>query len=120
MKKPEIKIETTYKGGKLKGRIVYAESGYITVVLDKPCKGKSDINFGFASAMKGRYVFDKRGNISKAGMEGAKEALTWAYQKAETKRIEKKFKVSEKDNEFGYDDFIKGMKFAENYYEKNK
>ena len=92
MKKPEIKIKTTHKGVKLKGRIVSATGGCISVVLDEPCKGESDINFGYASAMQGHYVFDKKKNISKAGMEGAITALRWAYDSAETKRLKKKFK----------------------------
>ena len=116
MKKPEIKIETTYKGIKLKGRIVSATARCISVILDKPYKGKSDINFGYASAMAGHYVFEKN-DISKAGMDGAKEALGWAYDKEETKRVEKKFKVEKKDRLF-YDEYIKGLKYAEKWYEK--
>ena len=118
MKKPEIKIETTYKGVKLKGRIVSATSRCISVILDKPCKGKSDINFGYASAMHGQYVFEKN-DISEAGMDAAKTALGWAYDKTETKRVEKKFKVEKKDRLFR-DEFIEGVKYAEKHYEDKK
>ncbi len=115
--KPEIKIKTEYKGITLKGRIVNAESGYISVVLDKPCKGKSNINFGYASAMAGHYVFDKKGNISKAGMNGAEEALGWAYDKAESKRLMKKFKVKKIGLLESKEDIAMGLKIAEEYYE---
>lgn len=117
MKRKELKIQTTYHGVVLKGRITGASDKYIAVELDSPCKGKSGINFGFASAMANHYVFNDKGNISKAGMDGAKEALTWAYNKAETKRVEKKFKITKKrSSEPGYDDFIEGVMFAEEWY----
>ena len=111
-KKTDIKIETTYKGIKLKGRIINATSTCIDVELDKPCKGKSPIYFGYASAMGGEYVFDDKKQISKAGMEGAITALSWCYDNAETKRVEKKFKLKNKDRTW-YDEFVKGVKLAE-------
>ncbi len=121
MKKPEIKIETMYKGVKLKGRIVSATGTCIEVELDEPHKGKSPIHFGYASAMQGHHVFDKKKNISKAGMEGAITVLGWCYDRAETKRIEKKFEIKKGNRDRAwYDEFIKGVKFTEKWYEGKK
>ena len=115
----DIKIKTVYKGVKLQGRIVSACSTCIKVELDKPHKGISPIYFGYASAQSGRYVFDDKEQISKAGMEGAITTLGWCYDKAETKRVEKKFNIKDNERLF-YDEFVKGVKFAEKWHEAKK
>ncbi|MDP2628283.1 MAG: hypothetical protein Q8P15_00090 [Nanoarchaeota archaeon] len=45
-------------------------------------KREEVINFGFASAMNGKSVFNKNCEISKAGYKGAYEALRRAYENA--------------------------------------
>jgi len=61
--------------------IVEATGRYIGVELDAPLKGKSGINYGFASAMAGHYVFNEDYTLSKDGLEAARRALCWAYER---------------------------------------
>jgi len=86
-KSSDIKIIHVHKDGTvIEGRIVWMSGNRIDVELDSPLKGKSCINFGFASAMSGHFVHDKKGNISEAGIEGARMALGWAYENALEKK----------------------------------
>lgn len=82
IRKNHIPIQTECRGIRLEGRIIEATSRGISVELDKPLKGQSDINFELASAMAGHYVFTKDHNISEHGYDGARRALCWAYEKA--------------------------------------
>ncbi len=76
-----IPIRTDYDDGtSLEGRIVEATSRLIRVELDSPVVGKGSINFGFASAMAGHYVFGKGHKISEHGYEAAYRALRSAYK----------------------------------------
>ena len=94
IKEEHIPISTEYKDGTiLEGRIIEATSRCIQVELDNPLKGKSCINYGFASAMARHYVFTEEHEISKNGNESAKRALCWAYEdaiKADKKDLIKK------------------------------
>jgi|GEM_PF-7026073 len=81
IKKARISINAHYKGQFLKGIIKSATDRYIEVELERPVKGSSNINYGFASAMAGHYVFS--GNeLSENAIESAKRALCWAYDQA--------------------------------------
>ncbi len=83
IRKNHVPIQTKYEDGtQLEGRIVEATSRYIGVELDKPLKGRSGINFGFASAMSGHYVFAENYTLSQYGLNGAHRALCWAYRDA--------------------------------------
>jgi hypothetical protein len=82
IEKHHIPIRTVYEGMSLEGRIVRATARGITVELDTPLKGKSDINFGYASAISGHYVFTKEHALSPEGIEAAERALGRAYEKA--------------------------------------
>jgi len=83
IRKNHIPLKTEYKDGTpLEGRIVEATNSFIRVELDKPSKGHSMINFGHASAMKGKYIFERDYRISQYGYDGAREALRRAYQDA--------------------------------------
>ncbi|AJF62258.1 MAG: hypothetical protein QT11_C0001G0100 [archaeon GW2011_AR20] len=82
IRKNHIPIKTKYKGISLEGRIIEATSLCIKVELDKPLRGHSHINFGYASAVMGRYVSNSDHEISKYGYEAAYRALEWAYNDA--------------------------------------
>jgi len=83
IRKKHIPIQAAYTDGtSLEGRIVEATNRFIRVELDRPLKGESSINFGFASAMAGHYVFAAKHKISPAGYDGARTALCWAYEAA--------------------------------------
>ena len=82
IRKNHIPITTKYGKVQLEGRIVEATSKYIGVELDKPLKGKSGINFGYASAIAGHHVFTENHEISQCGYDSAKRALCWAHDKA--------------------------------------
>lgn len=83
IRKKHIYIQAMYKdGASLEGRIVEATNRFIRVELDRPLKGESSINFGFASAMAGHYVFTAGHKISSEGYDGARTALCWAYEAA--------------------------------------
>ena len=82
IRKNHIQIKTKCKDGTtLEGRIVEATSRCIKVELDKPVKGESNINFGFASAVVGHYVFEGNHELSHHAYEAAYTALHWAYEK---------------------------------------
>lgn len=79
-----VPIEAWFRGQKLTGRIVevkHTVRDVVVVELDSPWKGRSDIGFGFASAVLGHFVFDKEGNLTEHAIEGAQTALIWAYQR---------------------------------------
>ena len=75
IRKNHIPIKTKYKNILLEGRIVEATSHYIGVELDKPLKGVSCMNYGFASALAGHHVFTKDHKISEGGFNSACTAL---------------------------------------------
>ncbi len=78
-----VPISVQHNGVLLKGKITYAGARTIDVCLEKPKKyaGESWINFGFASAVAGRYVFEAgdEPKLSRAAIEGAKEVLKRIY-----------------------------------------
>lgn len=81
IRKNHIHIKTEYEDGtSLEGRIVEATGRIVRVELDKPIKGESSINFGFASGMAGQYVFTEEHEISKHGYDAAYRALRTAYK----------------------------------------
>jgi len=82
IRKNHIPIKTKYQNILLEGRIVEATSCYIGVELDKPLKGASCMNYGFASALAGHHVFTKDHKISEGGFDSACTALCWAYEDA--------------------------------------
>lgn len=83
IRKNHIPIQTNYKNETfLEGRIVEATDKFIRVELDGPLQGQGSINFGFASAIVGRYVFDENHKISHHGYDAAYRALRSAYEDA--------------------------------------
>ena len=83
MLKYALPLKTLYAyGTPLIGRIVEATNRYILVELDDPVKGSSSINFGFASAIRGKHIFAAEDRLSAEGYEAACRALGWAYENA--------------------------------------
>ncbi len=83
IRKNHIPIKTKYEDGTLlEGRTVEATNRLIRVELDNPLKGEGSMNFRYASAMSGHFVFGEEYNISKHGYDGAYRALCGAYKDA--------------------------------------
>ena len=83
IRKNPILVRTEYADGTLlEGRIIEATSRYVKVELDKPLKGERNMNFGYASAMVGQYVFAKGNKLSKHAYDVAYECLCNAYEEA--------------------------------------
>lgn len=86
-------VSVRHRGIPLKGKIVYADSKYIGVRLEKPKKyaGESGMNFGWASAVAGHYVFQSgdEPKLSRSAIEGAQTVLTWIYDEKKNKEDNK-------------------------------
>ena len=86
MKNPGVYISCFHGGVILEGRVIFATSRFIRVRLESPTsfRGEDVINFGFASAMAGHFIFDKDSDhlvLSQAAIEAAQRVLTWIYNK---------------------------------------
>ncbi len=77
----EVAVETIYYGIRLKGSIVTSSVRHLSVALKEPFQGHDSINFGWASAITGHFVYDENGNYSPSAIEAAKRVLTWIYDK---------------------------------------
>lgn len=85
-KNPDFPVEVRYKGILLKGRIDSASDRYLSVQLQEPYEGESGINFGWASAMVGHFIFDGHGRFSESAIQSAKKLLIQIYEEEEHKR----------------------------------
>lgn len=102
-KNPNFPVKTRCGNIVLEGRIVSAENNILKVRLERPVKysGEKDINFGFASAMVGHYIFSgtRLCEFSKPTIESAQQLLVQIY---EGKKYEEKYrgaiKLAEKLN----------------------
>lgn len=87
---PNVAISIRRKGVVVEGRIVFATPRRIDVELVSPpeFKGRGEINFGFASAIAGHRVFNDDDPLafSKSGLEGARTALGWTYDRQKYRR----------------------------------
>ena len=80
----------SYDGVELKGKIISAVDGDLRVQLESPYIGLSGIHYGFASAMSGKYIFDKDGVFTEDAIVSAKELLVGIYKKQKHRQKHKK------------------------------
>ena len=78
---PDVPVEVMHKGVLLKGRIFRASVRHIEVRLEFPYEGELTINFGWASAIQGRYVLNEQGFTADA-IKSAQRLLIRMAEKA--------------------------------------
>jgi len=87
---PDVTVSIRRKGIVIEGKIVFVNPGRIDVELVSPpeFKGRGDINFGYASAIAGHRVFDDENPLafSKCGLDAARTALGWTYDRQKYRR----------------------------------
>jgi len=85
---PNFPVEVGYGGVLLKGKIVSALDGLLTVRCEEPCQGEEYTNFHcFGSAMAGHYIFESDGTFSEHAVNAAKRLLISIYKDAQNKPL---------------------------------
>lgn len=79
-KNPNVMVETLYQGITLKGVISYADGRLLVVRMSAPYEGEASVNFGWASAIAGRHMYESGTILSGAALEAAKKLLVKIYQ----------------------------------------
>ena len=91
---PDFSVEIKYKNILLKGKIIRASIRGLNVRLEEPFqeeKGERNINYGWASAMAGHYVFSSHCQFSENAIESAKDLLKMIYKEIiDKKELEKR------------------------------
>lgn len=78
---PNFPVEIAYEGIVLKGKIVSALNGLLTVKCEEPCQGEDYTNFHcFGSAMARHYIFEDDGSFSEHAIRAAKRLLVSIYK----------------------------------------
>lgn len=79
-------IELQYEEILLRGRIKSLDGTVLTAELLEPYQGESHLQFGFASAMSGHYIFGRDGlNFSDYAIKRAEGLLVGVYHKEKEK-----------------------------------
>ena len=96
---PDFSVEVKYKNILLRGKIIRASCRGLTVRLEEPFpeeKGERNINYGWASAMAGHYVFKGHCQFSEDAIETAKNLLKLIYKEIiEKRKLEKRLNGDE-------------------------
>ncbi len=78
---PNFPLVTVYQGILLIGRIFKVFHSTLFVELLEPYRGKSNIHYGFASAMMGHHIFSDYLQFSDNAVKTAEKMLIEIYQK---------------------------------------
>lgn len=77
---PNFPVETNHDGILLKGKIISALEGILTVKCEEPCQGEDYTNFRcFGSVMAKHYIFEDDGTFSEHAIRAAKRLLVSIY-----------------------------------------
>lgn len=79
---PDFPITTMHRGVTLKGRIISAANSTLRVRLEEPYTGERHVEFRWASAMAGHYIFTETGEFTKDAIASAKRLLAEIYNDA--------------------------------------
>lgn len=79
---PDFPVTTTHRGVTLEGRIISAANSTLRVRLEEPYTGERHVEYRWASAMGGYYIFTKTGEFTKDAIASAKRLLTDIYNAA--------------------------------------
>ena len=76
----DFPVSFQHQGVLLNGKIVSGFDNTLVVRLEEPYQGERSVHFGFGSAIAGRFIFDREGNLTQAAVETAQRWMVYIYE----------------------------------------